>query len=78
MHAVAQVLQTSLPEDYESIAKMMNPYFVNVAAASADCQGMRNLEREGFDFDEWDMEGLTPLHCAAKAGRLEIVQFLLT
>lgn len=57
--------------------KEMDPGFVFNAAAGGSVEIMKALLDHGFDADQKDGDGWTPLHVAAVGGKIEMIEFLI-
>jgi ankyrin repeat protein len=57
--------------------KEMDPGFVHDAAAGGSVEIMKALLDHGFDADQKDKDGWTPLHVAAVGGKIEMIEFLI-
>lgn len=55
----------------------LDPGFVFNAAAGGSVEIMKALLDHGFDADQKDGDGWTPLHVAAVGGKIEMIEFLI-
>jgi ankyrin repeat protein len=61
-----------------AVVKEKDPGFVFNAAAGGSVEIMKTLLENGFDADQKDKDGWTPLHIAAVEGKIEMIEFLIS
>jgi ankyrin repeat protein len=59
------------------MSRARDPHKLFDGAANGDIITLKRLKKEGFKFDTMDNENTSALHCAAEAGNLENVQYVV-